>query len=94
MGNLVRLARRRILGNQLFAQGANAVIAALAVFILLLLFGTQILSWQVALSVPLAAAAFGIAAIGPKSRVNGAYCLLNPCACRQQSCLRFSPNIA
>ena len=60
MGNLVRLARRRILGNQLFAQGANAAIAALAVFILLLLFGTQILSWQLALTVPLAAAAFGI----------------------------------
>src|SRR6185436_5359147 len=51
---------RRILGNQLFAQGANAAIAALAVFILLLLFGTQILSWQLALTVPLAAAAFGI----------------------------------
>ena len=60
MGNLVRLARRRVLGNQLFAQGANAAIAALAVFILLLLFGTQILSWQLALIVPLAAAAFGI----------------------------------
>jgi len=60
VGNLVRLARRRILGNQLFAQGANAAIAALAVFILLLLFGTEILSWQLALSVPLAAAAFGI----------------------------------
>ena len=60
MGNLVRLARRRILGNQLFAQGANAAIAALAVFILLLLLGTQILSWQLALTVPLVAAAFGI----------------------------------
>ena len=60
VGNLVRQARRRILGNELFAQGANAAIAALAVFILLLLFGTQILSWQLALAVPLAAAAFGI----------------------------------
>jgi hypothetical protein len=60
VGNLVRQARRRILGNQLFTQGANAIIAALAAFILLLLFGTQILSWQVAISVPLAAAAFGI----------------------------------
>ena len=29
-------------------------------FILLLLFGTQILSWQVALAIPLAAAAFGV----------------------------------
>ncbi len=60
MGNLVRRARRRILGNQLFTQGANAGTAALAAFILLLLFGTQILSWPVALTVPLAAAAFGI----------------------------------
>ena len=60
MGNLVRQARRRILGNQLFTQGANAAIAALAAFILLLLLGTLILSWPVALSIPLAATAFGI----------------------------------
>jgi hypothetical protein len=60
VGNLVRQARRRILGNQLFTQGANAGIAALVAFILLLLFGTQVLSWQVALLVPLAAAAFGL----------------------------------
>ena len=50
MGNLVRQARRRILGNQLFTQGANAGTAALVAFILLLLFGTQVLSWQVALA--------------------------------------------
>jgi len=60
VGTLVRQARRRILGNQLFTQGANAGIAALAAFILLLLLGTQILSWPVTLSIPLAAAAFGI----------------------------------
>ena len=60
MGNLVRQARRRILANQLFAQGANASSAALVAFILLLLFGTQTLSWPVALALPLAAAAFGI----------------------------------
>src|ERR1035437_7013127 len=60
VGNLVRQARRRILSNQLFTQGVNAGSAALAAFILLLLFGTQILSWQVALAIPLAAAAFGI----------------------------------
>src|ERR1017187_7140449 len=60
VGNLVRQARRRILGNQLFTQGANAGIAALVAFILLLLFGTQMLSWPVALAVPLAAAAFGM----------------------------------
>jgi hypothetical protein len=60
LGYLVRQARRRILGNQLFAQGVNASSAALAAFILLLLFGTQILSWPVALAVPVGAAAFGI----------------------------------
>ncbi|MCX6631979.1 MAG: hypothetical protein NTW28_30590 [Candidatus Solibacter sp.] len=60
MGNLVRQARRRILSNQLFAQGVNAGSAALAAFILLLLLGTQILSWPVALAIPLAAALFGI----------------------------------
>lgn len=60
MGTLVRQARRRILGNQLFAQGANAGSVAFAAFTLLLLLGTQILSWPVALAVPLAALAFGI----------------------------------
>jgi hypothetical protein len=60
VGNLVRQARRRILGNKLFAQGANASSAALVAFILLLLFGTQTLSWPLALAIPLAAAAFGI----------------------------------
>ncbi|MGD0773284.1 MAG: hypothetical protein ABSC05_10735 [Candidatus Solibacter sp.] len=60
MGNLVRQARRRILGNQLFTQGANAGIAALVAFILLLLLGTEILSWPIALAIPLAAAGFGV----------------------------------
>ena len=60
MGNLVRQARRRVLGNQLFAQGANAGSAALVAFILLLLFGSQTLSWWVALAIPVAAASFGI----------------------------------
>jgi hypothetical protein len=60
VGNLVRRARRRILGNQLFTQGANAASAALAALILLLLFGTQTLSWPAALAIPLGAAAFGI----------------------------------
>src|SRR5271169_7095629 len=60
VGNLVRQARRRILGNQLFTQGANAGTAALVAFILLLLFGTQVLSWQVAVLIPLAAAGFGL----------------------------------
>jgi len=57
---VVRLARRRILGNELLSQGANASSAALAAFILLLLLGTQILSWQWALLIPLAAVAAGV----------------------------------
>jgi hypothetical protein len=57
---LVRLARRRILGNELLSQGANASSAALAAFILLLLLGTQILRWQWALLIPLAAVAAGV----------------------------------
>jgi len=57
---VVRLARRRILGNELFTQGANASSAALAAFILLLLAGTQILSWQWALLIPLGAVAAGV----------------------------------
>ena len=60
MGTLVRQARRRILGNELFRQGANSGSAALGAFILLLLFGTQILNWQFLLPIPIAAAAFGI----------------------------------
>ena len=60
VGNLVRQARRRVLGNQLFAEGANAGSAALAAFILLLLFGTETLSWPVVLAIPLAAVLFGI----------------------------------
>ena len=60
MGTLVRQARRRILGNQLIAQGANAGSAAFAAFILLLLLGTQILNWPVALSIPLVAIAVGL----------------------------------
>jgi len=56
---LVRLARRRILGNELLSQGANASSAALAAFILLLLLGTQIVRWQWVVFIPLAAAVAG-----------------------------------
>jgi hypothetical protein len=57
---LVRLARRRLLGNELLSQGANASSAALCALILLLLLGTQILSWQWAVTIPLAALAAGL----------------------------------
>ena len=50
---LVRLVRRRLFNNELLAQGANASSAALFAFILLLLLGTEILAWQVALLCPL-----------------------------------------
>ena len=60
MQNLVRLARRRLLGNELLAQGANSASAALAAFILLLLLGSEILNWQIVLAVPLAAFAVGV----------------------------------
>jgi hypothetical protein len=60
---LVRRARRRLLHNELFSQGANAGSAALAAFILLLLLGTEVLSWQWLLLIPLAALAGGLFAV-------------------------------
>ena len=60
METLIGLARRRILGNELFAQGANVSSAALAALSLLLLLGTEILSWPVAVCVPVAALAIGL----------------------------------
>jgi hypothetical protein len=60
---LVRRARRRLLYNELFSQGANAGSAALAAFILLLLLGTEVLDWQWLLLIPLAALVAGIYAV-------------------------------
>jgi hypothetical protein len=57
---LVRRARRRLLYNELFSQGANAGSAALAAFILLLLIGTEVLNWQWLLLIPLAAVGAGL----------------------------------
>lgn len=57
---LVRRARRRILHNLLFYEGANAASAALFVFILLLIFGTDVLSWYWALLLPCAAAGLAV----------------------------------
>jgi hypothetical protein len=57
---LVRRARRRVLHNELFSQGANAFCAALVAFILLLLFGTRALDWRWTLLIPIGAAAAGI----------------------------------
>ena len=60
MLTLIRKARRRLLQNELFSQCANTFSAALIAFILLLLVGTQVLSWQLAAAVPVVAAAVGI----------------------------------
>jgi hypothetical protein len=57
---LVRRARRRILYNLLFYEGANAASAALFAFILLLILGTQVLAWYWAVLLPGAAAGFAI----------------------------------
>ena len=46
MLTLVHRARRRLFHNQLFSQGAHAAAAILAAFILVLLFGTQLLDWR------------------------------------------------
>jgi hypothetical protein len=60
VGRLIGEARRRILGNEMLAQGANAFSAALSALILLLLLGSEILSWPVVVFVPLAALAIGL----------------------------------
>jgi hypothetical protein len=57
---LVHQVRRRLFGNDLLAQGANASSAALFVLILLLLLGTQVLSWYWIVLVPALAAAAGL----------------------------------
>jgi hypothetical protein len=57
---VVRRARRRILHNELFRQGANSFSAALAAVILLLIAGTQILSWYWAVLLPAGAIAVAL----------------------------------
>lgn len=60
MLEVVRRARRRILHNELLCQGANSLSAALIAVILLLITGTQILSWYWALLLPAAAIVFAL----------------------------------
>ena len=60
MITLIIRARRRIVYNELFAQGAVAFSAALLAFILLLLVGTQILDWRWLLAIPSAALGAGL----------------------------------
>ncbi|MBV8904598.1 MAG: hypothetical protein JOZ22_13275, partial [Acidobacteriia bacterium] len=68
---LVRRARRRILHNLLFDEGANAASAALFAFILLLIFGTQALNWYWAILLPGIAA--GLAAWRVRRRLPSLY---------------------
>ncbi len=60
MLTLVGHARRRLLINELIAQGAITASAALLAFIVLLLLGTQVLNWHWLISIPLLAAAVGL----------------------------------
>lgn len=56
----VKQARRRYLWNEMLAQGAWAVSAALAAVIFLLLLGTQVLDWQWLAALPVATLALGV----------------------------------
>jgi len=68
---LVRMARRRILHNHLLCEGSNAASAALFAFILLLVFGTQALSWYWAVLLP--AGAVAVAAWRVRKRMPSLY---------------------
>lgn len=57
---LVGQARRRFLYNEILAQGAWALSAAMGAVIILLLAGTQILDWQWLLLLPVATCAAGV----------------------------------
>jgi hypothetical protein len=59
INELVGRARRRYLYNQMLAQGAWAVSAAMAAVIILLLTGTQLLDWHWLVLLPLATLAVG-----------------------------------
>src|SRR5579871_659373 len=69
--SLVRMARRRVLHNELLCQGANAASVALAAVILLLVLGTQILSWYWAILLP--AVGVGIALYRVRRRMPSSY---------------------
>lgn len=57
---LVHQVRRRLLGNELLAQGVNVSSALLFVLILLLLLGTEFLSWYWIVLVPAVSAGAGL----------------------------------
>ena len=71
MIGLVDRVRRRLLGNELLAQGVNAASAALAVLILLLLLGTQVLDWYWIVLVPAVCAGIGLHLV--RKRLPGRY---------------------
>lgn len=57
MLTLIRRARRRLVYNELLAQGVIAASAAFAALIILLILGTEILNWYWAVLIPIAALA-------------------------------------
>jgi hypothetical protein len=68
---LVDRVRRRLIGNELLAQGVNASNAALSALILLLLLGTQVLDWYWIALVPAVCAAIGLYVV--RRRTPGRY---------------------
>lgn len=68
---LVRRARRRILHNEWLCEGANAASVALALVILLLVLGTQILNWYWVVLIP--AVTCGIALYRVRQRTPSLY---------------------
>ena len=68
---LIRNARRRLLYNQLLSQGVIAVCAALSVFILLLILGTEILNWYWVILIP--AVTFAVALYRVRKQVPPLY---------------------
>lgn len=71
MLTLIRRARRRLLYNELFAQGVTAASAALAALILLLILGTEVLDWYWAVLIPVAAV--GVAVYRIRKRLPSLY---------------------
>jgi hypothetical protein len=68
---LIRRARRRLVYNELLAQGVIAASAALAALIILLILGTEILNWYWLVLIP--AAAVGVAIYRVRRHVPSLY---------------------
>jgi hypothetical protein len=60
IASLVRRARRRLLFNEALSEAAFALTTALALVVVLLVLGTQILAWQWLVALPVLAAGVGV----------------------------------